>query len=575
MKKPWLPNTILAKVTVAFLAVMLILSSVYLYSYSASMHLLRKESIAAIEGNGQRQLHFLDRQLLNIKRSLFNAYATQDWGELAIAQGDIQDYQLVQQVILAQERLRSILGTSEMLADVYVHFPRWGRSISTRDGLTAFDPTRWQGVVMPLDTVGAQIIYQESEAFLTSRYQQENPELFSIDAQLSFQKLFQLFSDYGILGAPPMNTYLLNNKTGTLLQSDEHIDGITGWLTSQLPSLSFPEAGPLTLPYQGADYVVFSACSTYSDLRIIAVARSADLVAPFASQTKLAAVFTLVISLAALLMLLFFNRTIVRPITHMIEAFKPLEKGDFTVSLTSTSKDEFASLYGSFNHMVRNLQVLVSEVYEKELLVERANLKQLQSQIHPHFLYNSFYALSAMIKIGDNENAELFCAHLASFFRYITRGEADMVRLSDEWQHAENYLSIMAMRASSARVEFQAALPEGMEALQVPRLILQPLIENSFLHGGKTATDFHLRVTAECDGKHLTVSVEDNGKGLTDQDLAEAHARLESHQPMHEITGLLNIHRRLKAVFGPESGLSISRSGLGGFCVTATLVLPK
>jgi len=560
------------KVMAVFLAVIVVLCAVYLYSYITSMNLLKNEKTAALKNAGISQVQMMDKQISDAKRAIYNAYATQNWNSLAMNPGYVQDFSVLQQVSAARDRISVIYDNSEIIAEILIHFPRWGRSISATAGLIDYERARWENVSMPQDSVGAQIVYLDSHAYLTSRYQMTNPQLYSIDAELSYEKSYQSFGDYTMMGVP-LNNYLLDTGSGTILLSHEDLGDDDEFIRNSILDLKFEEDRAFTLNKNGNSYLILSAASTYSNLRVVNAFRPTDLVKPFAQQTQLVILFTALISFSVVLVLVFVKYYIIKPIDNMVEAFKPVERGDFSVRLQTNSTDEFAELYDSFNHMVENLQVLVNEVYQKELLVQHADLKQLQSQINPHFMYNSLYALSTMIKIDDNENADRFCMYLASYFRYITRSGSDLMNLTDEWQHAGTYLNIMTMRNSSVRLDFQQDLPEQVRNLHVPRLIIQPIIENAFKHGGKTVTGFRLKISAVCEDNRLLIKVEDNDKGTSDQELEELNTRLNDHQSGQEITGLINIHRRLQLVFGPDSGLLISRSELGGICVTAVLVL--
>ena len=560
------------KLTGVFLAVVAILCAVYLYSYVSSMNLLQSEKTTSLANAGRSQVQTIDWQIANAKRAIYNLYSLQDWNSLAMAHGYVLDYDVLQQVKAAEDRIRLLVNDSEILSEVVVHFPRWGRSISANLGLVDYDAERWEGVSMPRNSVGAQIVYRDGSAYLTTRYQTAGPALYGVDAVLSFERSYQAFGDYAMMGVP-LNNYLYDTASGNLLYRHEEFGGeADAFLADRLEGLDLASGNPATLRFGGDRYLVLSASSSYSRLRVVNIVRPSDLIEPFARQTRLVILFTALMSLSLVLTLAYLRHSIVRPVERMVQAFKPVEQGDFSVSLAPTSNDEFATLYRSFNHMVENLHVLVNEVYQKELLVQRASLKQLQSQISPHFLYNSLYALSAMIKIGDNENAERFCMYLSNYFRYITRSDADLVPLADEWRHAENYLNIMAMRSGTVRVEFQEELPAGVRDLQVPRLIVQPIVENAFVHGGKSVKTFHLRVTAAADADRVLIRVEDNGTGTDDRLIEAMNDRLQDLLAHEEVTGLMNIHRRLRIVFGPEAGLSASRSELGGVCVTETLV---
>lgn len=565
-------SSIFLKITVVFITVIFILCAVYLYSYVTSMKLLEQEKILALRNAGNSQIQTIDHQISNAKRAIYNSYATQNWNSLAMKTGYVDNYVNLKEVTSAGERIRVILDNSEIIGDVYIHFPRWGRSISANNGLVEYDQERWENIMMPADSVGAQIVYCDDYAYITTRYQMTNPQLYSVDAELSFEKSFQTFGDYAMLGVP-INNYLIDMGSGKILMKHEAIIDKNGLLLQTILSPDFDIDNQTSVKLDGKSYLILSAASSYSNLRVINIVPPGDLIKPFVQQSQLVIIFTILMALSIVFVLLFIKRDIVNPINLMIQAFKPLEKGDFSASLQAKSNDEFATLYSSFNLMVQNLQILVNEVYQKELLVKHADLKQLQSQINPHFMYNSLYALSTMIKIGDNENADQFCMYLASYFRYITRSGSDLMTLSDEWQHAVVYLNIMTMRNSNIQLDFQKELPEQVKNLLVPRLIIQPIIENTFKHGGKTVTNLKLKITAACEDSYLYIRVEDNGKGISDSEIAELGERMNDLNSGQEITGLINIHRRLRLMFGQDSGLFFSRSRLGGICVTVTLNL--
>lgn len=132
------------------------------------------------------------------------------------------------------------------------------------------------------------------------------------------------------------------------------------------------------------------------------------------------------------------------------------------------------------NDMEDRLSRLIEEVYVQKNLTQKAQLKQLQAQINPHFLYNSFFTLSRRIKRQDYDNAEEFARHLGNYFKYLTRDGSDFIALRQEVEHAKSYATIQQARFSSrVRVCFEQ-LPDSCSGLMVPRLILQPLLENSF-----------------------------------------------------------------------------------------------
>ncbi|HAL74247.1 MAG TPA: hypothetical protein DCM45_04020, partial [Clostridiales bacterium] len=186
-------NTLFLKLTAAFMAVIVILCAVYLYSYITSMKMLEAEKTTALRNAGISQIQMIDHQISNAKRAIYNAYATQNWNSLAMNTGYVQDYADLIEVAAAEERMRVICDNSEIVKDVLIHFPRWGRSISSAEGLTDYNRAWWEDITMPQDSEGALIIYRGSSAYITTRYQMANPQLYSIDAELSFEKSYQSF----------------------------------------------------------------------------------------------------------------------------------------------------------------------------------------------------------------------------------------------------------------------------------------------------------------------------------------------------------------------------------------------
>jgi two-component system sensor histidine kinase YesM len=263
-----------------------------------------------------------------------------------------------------------------------------------------------------------------------------------------------------------------------------------------------------------------------------------------------------------------------KPLLELVKSFRKVENGDLQVSIKHNLNNEFGYLYERFNDMVRNLKTLIDQVYNQKILMQRAEMKQLQSQINPHFLYNSFFIINTMARIGD-ENLVTFTKLLGEYFRFVTRNSSDYIPLADEINHARVYTSIQLMRFSK-RLQIQfAECPEKYSNLSVPRLILQPIIENAFEHGiEKKKSSGIIQISFEVNEKELNIIVEDNGDDMADTRLTDLQRALEFTGDESEVTGIINIHRRIRLVFGEESGLQVLRSCLGGLKVIMKIKLP-
>lgn len=222
--------------------------------------------------------------------------------------------------------------------------------------------------------------------------------------------------------------------------------------------------------------------------------------------------------------------------------------------------------------MEDRIQDLIQEVYEQKELKQRAELKQLQEQINPHFLYNSLFSIRSKIYREEYESAEELTELLGRYFRYLTRNAQDYVELSQEVDHAYCYARIQASRFA-ARMEIRLAeLPEEMQKLKVPRLIIQPLLENALEYGlGDKEENGLLAVSYEEKDGRFYIHLEDNGS-VTEEVLEKMRESLQKGaNEKGEVTGMINIHRRLQLYYGGMAGLEIKRSVFGGTCVTICL----
>lgn len=268
--------------------------------------------------------------------------------------------------------------------------------------------------------------------------------------------------------------------------------------------------------------------------------------------------------------LFFWYRSVYVPLHHLlVEAFDRMEAGDLTYRISIEDRSPFRDIFRSYNNMMDRMEHYVDSELRQKILVSRANLKQLQSQINPHFMYNSYYILYRLIKRGDKESSLQMAEHLGQFFQYITRNADDEKRLQEEVEHARTYAAIQKFRFRD-QLEVQIDTPDPRIArVYVPRLILQPLLENAFKYAYdvETADAMLLRVRYDVrDSRDFDILVENSGN--IDESAVDAiREKLQCRDEEIETTALVNIHRRLKIYYGDESELRVSRSELGGLCV--------
>jgi len=271
------------------------------------------------------------------------------------------------------------------------------------------------------------------------------------------------------------------------------------------------------------------------------------------------------------------HRQVTRPTHRLLRAFSATGEGHFDTRVNgSRYAQEYRELAERFNEMNAQISSLIASNYEHTIHLQRAQFKQLQAQINPHFLYNSFFLLRHMVRSDDREVCMQFLGCLGRYFQYITDNEHDMATLEEEFGHAHNYLSIQRMRFEDQLELDIQPVPDHLRLLAVPRLILQPLLENVLTHSHwDDGRQRQIRMRfAEEDGM-LQIRVEDNGDGVEDETIAALQAKLQSVLPLAETSGLSNISQRLHLHYHSGGCLTVLRSELGGFCAAITIPMEE
>lgn len=281
-------------------------------------------------------------------------------------------------------------------------------------------------------------------------------------------------------------------------------------------------------------------------------------------------IFLLVIGFIILSGFLVSYRSVYHPLKILLEdAFDQVRSGNFKYRITMNKSAPFSYLYKSFNDMVSQIDYLVEKDLSQQLLISNAQLKQLQAQINPHFMYNSYYVLYRMIKMKDYANSVIYCEHLGKFYEYITRDGDDEKLLKDEIEHIRVYTSIQSYRFRERIHSEIDTLPDHWSYTSVPRLILQPLVENAFQYvfeKESSASIRLLRISFHETAGNRIIRVENSGE-LDDERLKEIKEMVEQGNRNGQVTALSNIEKRLRIYFDGYAGLNISRSNLGGLCV--------
>ncbi|MCZ8523301.1 MULTISPECIES: sensor histidine kinase [Paenibacillus] len=285
--------------------------------------------------------------------------------------------------------------------------------------------------------------------------------------------------------------------------------------------------------------------------------------------------WTLAIALtAAYLLGIGFAASLVGPIRRLQAYMRRVEVGDFSVKLEVRSKDEIGLLTHGFNKMVERLESLLEEIYfsrlketEASLRQKESELKVLQSQMNPHFLYNSLETIRGMALDQDMDDIASMSGALAKLLRYNLKNDRPVVTLREELLFCRMYLRVQQYRFEE-RLHYEFDVPEWAMELPVVKFALQPLVENGIIHGMEPgAAPMRIRVSAQRESEQaFTVTVEDTGIGMPSGVLEGIRRDLEMKDVLAggDHIGVANVHRRIVYVYGAAYGARIrSREGEG------------
>ena len=291
-------------------------------------------------------------------------------------------------------------------------------------------------------------------------------------------------------------------------------------------------------------------------------------------QGQLIYVMTAVI--LVIIALIFSNhisRAISRPIQKLRDSMVKVQEGDFSATVMEVpEQNEIGSLTQSFNVMIRRIEELMEQNRMEQEQKRKSEMKALQSQINPHFLYNTLDSIIWMAEGKKNEEVVLMTSSLAKFLRQSISNEDQQVSIGQEIEYARSYLTIQKMRYKN-KLEYEIYLEASIKSCQIVKLVLQPIIENAIYHGIKYKEGMGLLTVRgyEKDGC-VVLEVADNGVGMDEETLKHIFERHKVNYRSNGV-GVYNVQQRLKLYYGNDYGITYkSRKGVG---TKAMITIPK
>lgn len=329
-----------------------------------------------------------------------------------------------------------------------------------------------------------------------------------------------------------------------------------------------------TVEIQGMLYSVSNVQSSYTGWRCIGVLPNTE----FSNSSKRIVSVLICTILSSILLVTFVAlrtaSSVIKPISELRGLMSVVEKGDFSVRYQGDCNDEIGMLGNNFNHMLEKIDELIQQLYiEKQSKLE-AQLKNLQEQIKPHFLYNTLDTISWMARDHEAMDVVEVVDALTNMFRIGLSKGKDEISLREEKTHVANYLYIQKIRYQD-KLRYEIDIPECYDTLIVPKLILQPLVENAIYHGIKLKRGGGvIRIVGRQTGSIFELCVCDNGAGIAPTRLQLLQEQLQTPGNVQNKVGfgLFYVAERIKLCYGAEYGVNID--SVEGVETTVTIHLP-
>lgn len=319
-------------------------------------------------------------------------------------------------------------------------------------------------------------------------------------------------------------------------------------------------------------YLYCSSISNTSWRLAIFINNDAIASAIYAFSVYIIVLMIFVIAIFFILMVIVANN-ITDPLQELQKEMAKIESFNYEGYLhhNFSSTYEISELNRSFNQMMTRIKKLNTSLITEKEEQRKSELKALQNQINPHFLYNTLDSIIALIEKGDDETAQLMIIALSRFFRISISSGKNVIPLNKEIEHVRNYLLIQKMRFGNS-FKYKINVEDGLDEYPVIKLILQPIVENSIGHGIKEGEEGFISINVHSEDAMIVFEIKDNGYGMTKAKVEELSAAMRDASTYKGV-GLKNVYQRIRIYYGPSADVVItSEEDIG---TTIKIIIPK
>lgn len=451
-------------------------------------------------------------------------------------------------------------------------------NMSELDWTAAADRNRYKKVLTMPYQQKVKLPSQSVRPFYISLYRSlrdiDGDDMGYIETSQYAKKIFSSIITYQRRVDPNLKVYVFSREGDLIFPYNDETIG------SDLQEFYFGSAdaggstGEYVNPVTGSRELIYGETSFYTDWTYICSQDINRVLLPVRNASRILIYATIVLFFAVTIISLLLSRSITRPIRDLHRKFHStsIETLSGDRKMIRSSYGELNDLNDAFHLMSEKLKKSMDDLIHSRQRETESRFLALQSQINPHFYYNSLSSIMVLTEENRNEEVLQYCDALSQFMRYSAHNQPGTVSLSTELEYAEKYLYCMKVRYQSS-LNYSVHIDDDLRNLQIPKLIIQPLVENAAKYGTNCTPPWNIEISAFGNPEGWTISVKDSGPGFSEESLKEFGERTKDRDSAgigrqeEENLGLINVYYRWK-IFSGESFRFDIKSGRGGSTVT-------
>lgn len=514
------------------------------YSYRQSKEMLNLQVLQSIDKNvstvSDNMSSSIDKYNHTIRTIIFNAtfqkIVTNDYIDLVNLSRDLNQY------LAPYFNMMSILDKDIEKVTFFTkgYVPEYGDSVQSA---VRVEEDTWYKEAVQGTGSQPNWFYDEGHVFVTGTFPNMNSSVrnlvyMRINEQSFFKNVSELAYEYGIV---------IMNSSNQIIFGNQATLGLTDLDAESMPNL---KEGRISI--SGREFLLVSKKVSSADWFIYCFVPVSQVESNAGSIINATLIIISVCIVSLLVIISIFSKTMISRIYKLNSLMKRVEVGNLDLKIQSDSKDEIGQLTNQFGNMLIRFNELIDESYRSKIKQKESELKALQWQINPHFLYNTLSFINWQALKNDAQEISHVVTSMAKFYRTALNQGLNTISVRDELENIRSYIEIIqVMREYSFDVEYQ--IDEAVYPYSTINLILQPLAENAIKHGinKKSAGRGKLKVSARLGDGTIEFEIEDNGPGMS-QETADSMLSMNSAG-----YGLKNVHERLRLLYGPEYGITI------------------